>query len=85
MSKPLIPAQRREQIQEYLAIHQIARTVGLCELLDTSEAIVCRDLEWLEQEGFLGRTHGGAILRQHMTFEPEYMRERKTVSKARLQ
>ena len=73
MSKPLIPAQRREQIQEYLAIHQIARTVDLCELLDTSEATVRRDLEWLEQEGFLERAHGGAILNQHMTFEPEYM------------
>jgi DeoR/GlpR family transcriptional regulator of sugar metabolism len=73
MSKPLIPAQRREKIQEYLAIHQIARTVDLCELLDTSEATVRRDLEWLEQEGFLERTHGGAILNRHMTFEPEYM------------
>jgi len=73
MSKPLIPAQRREQIQEYLAIHQIARTVDLCELLDTSEATVRRDLEWLEREGFLERAHGGAILNQRMTFEPEYM------------
>ncbi|GAB4503581.1 MAG: DeoR/GlpR family DNA-binding transcription regulator [Anaerolineales bacterium] len=73
MTKPLIPAQRRERIQEYLAIHQIARTADLCELLDTSEATVRRDLEWLEQEGILERTHGGAILNQRMTFEPEYM------------
>ena len=62
MSKPLIPAQRRERIQEYLAIHQIVRTVDLCDLLETSEATVRRDLEWLEAEGFLERTHGGAIL-----------------------
>lgn len=72
MSKPLIPAQRRERIQEYLAIHQIARSVDLCDLLETSEATVRRDLEWLEQKGILERTHGGAILSQRMIFEQEY-------------
>lgn len=73
MSKPLIPAQRREKIQEYLAIHQIARTIDLCNLLETSEATVRRDLEWLEADGFLERTHGGATLNQRMIFEPEYL------------
>lgn len=72
MSKPLIPAQRRERIQEYLAIHQIARTVDLCDLLETSEATVRRDLEWLEQKGILERTHGGAILNQRVILEQEY-------------
>src|SRR5687767_14202492 len=72
MSKPLIPAQRRERIQEYLAIHQIVRTVDLCEMLETSEATVRRDLEWLEQRGILERTHGGAIQSQRMIFEQEY-------------
>lgn len=72
MSKPLIPAQRRERIQEYLAVHQIVRTVDLCEMLETSEATVRRDLEWLEQKGVLERTHGGAILNQRMILEQEY-------------
>lgn len=72
MSKPLIPAQRREKIQEYLAIHQIARTADLCDLLETSEATVRRDLEWMEQKGILERTHGGAILNQRMIHEQEY-------------
>ena len=72
MGKPLIPAQRRERIQEYLAIHQIARTADLCNLLETSEATVRRDLEWLEQKGILERTHGGAILSQRVIFEQEY-------------
>lgn len=72
MSKPLIPAQRREKIQEYLAIHQIARTADLCDLLETSEATVRRDLEWMEQKGILERTHGGAILSQRMILEQEY-------------
>ena len=73
MSKSLIPAQRRERIQEYLAIHKIVRMDELYEMLDTSEATVRRDLEWLENEGVLERTHGGAILSQRMTFEPEYI------------
>src|SRR3972149_2526027 len=72
MSKLLIPAQRRERIQEYLAIHQIARTADLCDLLETSEATVRRDLEWLEAKGILERTHGGAILNQRMILEQEY-------------
>lgn len=72
MSKPLIPAQRRERIQEYLTIHQIARTADLCEMLDASEATVRRDLEWMESKGILERTHGGAILNQRMTLEQEY-------------
>ena len=72
MSKSLIPAQRRERIQEYLTLHKIARTVDLCNMLDASEATVRRDLEWLEQDGILERTHGGAILSQRMVFEPEY-------------
>lgn len=72
MSKPLIPAQRREKIQEYLTIHQIARTADLCELLDASEATVRRDLEWLEKKGVLERTHGGATLNQRMILEQAY-------------
>ena len=72
MGKPLIPAQRRERIQEYLAIHQIARTADLMDFLETSEATVRRDLESLEQKGILERTHGGAILSQRVIFEQEY-------------
>ena len=72
MSKLLIPAQRRERIQEYLSIHQIVRTADLCELLETSEATVRRDLEWLESKGFLERAHGGAILNQRMILEQVY-------------
>jgi DeoR family fructose operon transcriptional repressor len=78
MSKSLIPAQRRERIQEYLAIHKIVRMDELYKILDTSEATVRRDLEWLEHEGVLERTHGGAILSQRMTFEPEYVQRAST-------
>jgi len=58
MSKPLIPAQRRERIQEYLVTHKIVRMDDLCSMLETSEATVRRDLEWLEHTGIVERTHG---------------------------
>ncbi len=72
MSKSLIPAQRRREIQEYLQAHQIARTAALCELLGASQATIRRDLEQLEREAILERTHGGAILTQRMPTEPAY-------------
>ena len=72
MSKPLIPAQRRERIQEYLSIYKIVRIADLSEMLNASEATVRRDLEWLEDIGFLERTHGGAILSQRLNLEQDY-------------
>ena len=72
MSKQLIPAQRREQIQEYLALNRVASSSDLSTLLGVSEATVRRDLEWLENAGFLSRTHGGAVLSQQLQVEPAY-------------
>ncbi len=72
MSKALIPAQRRERIQEYLAVHRIARITDLCDVLETSDATVRRDLEWLEKEGIIERTHGGAMFSQRLNLEQEY-------------
>jgi DeoR/GlpR family transcriptional regulator of sugar metabolism len=72
-TKPLIPAQRRERIHEYLVRHKIATISVLSELLEVSEATIRRDLELLEDEGFLERTHGGAVLRLSTPVEPEYL------------
>lgn len=73
MSRPLIPAQRRERILEYLALHKILASNDLSQWLGVSEATIRRDLEWLEEEGTLERTHGGATLSQRLPSEPEYM------------
>jgi DeoR family transcriptional regulator, fructose operon transcriptional repressor len=72
MSKELIPAQRHALIRERLQTHKVVNNAELCELLGVSEATVRRDLEWLEAQDFLERTHGGAILSQQMKLEPEY-------------
>jgi DeoR family transcriptional regulator, fructose operon transcriptional repressor len=73
LTKPLIPAQRRDRIQEYLLRYKIATNTALSELLEVSEATIRRDLELLEDEGFLERTHGGAVLRLRTPVEPEYL------------
>jgi DeoR/GlpR family transcriptional regulator of sugar metabolism len=73
VSKTLIPAQRRERIQAYLTTHNIVSSADLCALLDVSEATVRRDLEWLENEGILERTHGGAMLSQRVQLELQYV------------
>ncbi len=72
MHKTLIPAQRLERIQEYLVIHKAASLADLSKMLNTSEATIRRDLEKLEETGFLERTHGGAVLSQRLSLEPEY-------------
>jgi DeoR family transcriptional regulator of aga operon/DeoR family fructose operon transcriptional repressor len=84
LSKQLIPAQRRERIQEFLEEHRIAPNAQLSSLLGVSEATVRRDLEWMENEGILYRTHGGAILSQHLQLEPAYtQRAQKQVEEKR--
>ena len=84
MSKQLIPAQRREQIQEYLALNRVASSSDLSTLLGVSEATVRRDLAWLENAGFLSRTHGGAVLSQQLQVEPAYTkRTQQQVSEKR--
>lgn len=72
MSKNFIPAQRRQLIQEYLAAHKIASIADLSDIVGTSEATIRRDLEWLENDGFLERTYGGAVLNQRYNLESDY-------------
>jgi DeoR/GlpR family transcriptional regulator of sugar metabolism len=72
VTKILIPAQRRKRIQEFLEVHQVAQSTFLSEMLQVSEATIRRDLEWLESQGVLERTHGGATLSRRLPVEPEY-------------
>jgi len=54
--------ERFRVIRTYLAEHHQAEVRSLSDLLNVSEVTVRRDLEKLEQDGFLIRTHGGAVL-----------------------
>ena len=54
--------ERLRKIRSFLLDYKKVDMNTLCNLLDASISTVRRDLDKLEQEGFLTRIHGGAIL-----------------------
>jgi len=72
MPRDLIPAERRNRILELLRAQGSVRVSTLGELLGVTEVTIRRDLERLERQGLLERTHGGAIHTQRMRLEPLY-------------
>jgi DeoR family transcriptional regulator of aga operon len=69
----LIPAKRRALILERLRRDGTADIQELVDIIGASASTIRRDLEHLEQQGALERTHGGAILQsaERATFEPD--------------
>ena len=69
---PVFPAQRRARILAFLQSHGAVTLKQLAQALEASVSTLRRDLDELESEGLLDRTHGGAMLRQqtYATFEP---------------
>lgn len=55
---------RLERIKEMLLQYKKVDVGSLVSILDVSEATIRRDLERLEAEGFIKRTHGGAVLNE---------------------
>jgi DeoR family transcriptional regulator, aga operon transcriptional repressor len=73
-SAELIPAQRRALVLEHIRQRGAASIQELADAVGTSPSTVRRDLEHLEERGYLERTHGGALIQQRQsrsTFEPE--------------
>lgn len=58
----MLPGERRHKIVELLMENKAITVKYLCDILETSEATIRRDLSTLESEGKLERTHGGAVL-----------------------
>lgn len=69
----LMPAQRHALILELLKDFNAVSIQDLAGRLDASASTVRRDLIYLTEQGYLDRTHGGAIRRSVPTarFEPE--------------
>jgi DeoR family transcriptional regulator, aga operon transcriptional repressor len=69
----LIPAQRRAFMLEHLRRRGAASVQELSEAIGISISTVRRDLEHLEERGYLERSHGGALIQKELqsTFEPE--------------
>ena len=62
-----IPAERQKKMMEYIELHTSAQIHELAQEFHVSEATVRRDLDELDQQGALRRTHGGAIKRDRST------------------
>ena len=63
-TKSLFPAERQQQILEILRDKLTIRGSNLSGLLGVSEMTIRRDLDVLEKQGVVERTHGGAVFRQ---------------------
>lgn len=72
MEQPL-PAERHGRILELLRERRAVRVSSLSEQMAVSEVTIRRDLEALERQGLLERTHGGAVLAHRMRAEPAYL------------
>lgn len=70
----MIPAHRRALILDLVRRQGGASIAQLAERIGTSFSTVRRDLDFLTQQGYLERSHGGAILKapHRSTFEPTY-------------
>ncbi|MDU2063660.1 MAG: DeoR/GlpR family DNA-binding transcription regulator [Sporomusaceae bacterium] len=56
--------ERKAEILQLMKIGQTVKVIELCQHFDVSESTIRRDLQEMEDEGLLQRTHGGAILAQ---------------------
>lgn len=66
--------ERLQKIQQILAVKKSVSVIELSDVLNVSEITIRRDFEKLESEGFLKRTHGGAVLNyipDHPSSQPE--------------
>lgn len=75
-----IPAQRRTEILDQLEKNGFIRSSTLSEILAVSEATLRRDLEIMERQGVIERTHGGAMISHRMQIEPVFSASKETYS-----
>lgn len=68
----MLPAQRLQKILDDLATHGSSTIAELSARYSVSEMTIRRDLKTLEDQGYIDRTHGGAIYRRVTQIEPHY-------------
>lgn len=87
----MLNAERSKKILELLRKNKSMQNKDLIKELYISEATLRRDLTQMERQGFLQRTHGGAILRETLTVESSLnfrtqaqIKEKKRIAQATL-
>ena len=73
----IIPAGRLQKIMEYMKEHGSVQIKELADYLDVSDATVRRDLDDLDTQGLLVRTHGGAVRKNDNTSSFEWQHNEK--------
>lgn len=56
----MLTEERQSLIENYVNQHELCRVAELCDLTDSSESTIRRDLIQMEKAGILKRVHGGA-------------------------
>jgi DeoR/GlpR family transcriptional regulator of sugar metabolism len=72
MARKLTSLARQEKIRERVAARRTASLSELVALVGVSEMTVRRDLDELERQGALRRTHGGAVAAERLVFEVDF-------------
>lgn len=73
----MLAVKRRQIITEKIKVKKFITVKELTEEFDVTDETIRRDLKYLEQNGELLRTHGGAFLREIKTFDVD-VQYRKT-------
>lgn len=65
--RSLLTVERRMKIAEIIKAQKTASVAEITEWLGSSPATVRRDLLWLDKQGFIVRTRGGALALDHVS------------------
>lgn len=83
----MFAAERLAKVREVLLEYKHVDISTLSSILSVSEATIRRDLEKLEDEGFLTKTHGGAVINEEVDQEvvlsfidDPYVEEKKQIA-----
>ncbi len=75
----MLPAERRQRIMDWFDVHFAGSSQDLADRFGISVSTIRRDLDHLAKEGFLSRTHGGAVrMRPQASYEPSTELARNT-------
>ena len=79
----MFPEERRKKILEIMNEQGRCRVANLAKQLAVSEVTIRMDLDVLEKQGLLSRTHGGAILNPKTGYERAYREEESSFPQRR--
>lgn len=77
-TEPIFAEERQNRILSMLKVKNKLLVNELCELFAVSPATIRNDLNYLEKQGLLKRTHGGAISGAKAGFEPTSLQKLET-------